>query len=90
MLYEGVYSANFEGHYLMVVLGMFLGYAFIAVCETMLDDKEYSLGELTYEQSNLRLAASCFVRVNLSWYSGLLTRLAAAAERMRSARCLCC
>lgn len=47
MLYEGVYSEDFQGHYLMVVLGMFLGYAFIALCEAKLDDKEYSLGELS-------------------------------------------
>lgn len=47
MLYEGVYSEDFQGHYLMVVLGMFLGYIFIAVCEATLDDKEYSLGELS-------------------------------------------
>ena len=32
---------------MMVVLGMFLGYIFIAVCEATLDDKEYSLGELS-------------------------------------------
>ena len=47
MLYEGVYSEDFQGHYLMVVLGMFIGYAFIALCEAKLDDKEYSLGELS-------------------------------------------
>eukprot|EP01043_Picozoa_sp_COSAG02_P100907 COSAG02_NODE_36984_length_448_cov_0.650430_1_plen_46_part_10 len=46
MLYEGVYSEDFQGHYLVVVLGMFIGYAFIALCEAKLDDKEYSLGEL--------------------------------------------
>lgn len=93
MLYEGVYSEDFQGHYLMVVLGMFLGYAFIAVCETMLDDKDYSLGELRYEQSNEHLAACCFCESqgNVRGANPLTQlALAVAVERMQSARCLCC
>ena len=43
LLYEGVYSDDFEGHYLLVVLGMFLGYALIAICEAKLDDKNVTM-----------------------------------------------
>jgi ZIP family zinc transporter len=47
MIYEGVYSEDFDGQYHLVVFGMLIGYMFIAVCESMLDDKDCALGDLS-------------------------------------------